>query len=70
MSIDATPRLRALGIDVDDIWQKAGESASLAMRDKALYGFTAIDRNGNRIDPQRIKSGIKPARSIFDRDFA
>lgn len=69
MGIDATPQLRALGIDVDDLWQKAGESASLAMRDKALYGFTAIDRNGNHIDPQRIKPA-RSTRSIFDRDFA
>lgn len=63
MSIDATPRLRALGIDVDDVWQKAGETAVQAMVDKALYGFAAFDGDGNRIDPKRIK----PARSIFDR---
>ena len=56
--------LRALGVDPDDIRRKALETARLIMRDRSLYGFSAQNAQGHRIDPRELLSG--PQRACAD----
>lgn len=47
--------LHELGVNMDDIWAKAAETAGQQMRDKALYGMTFVDSDGKRIPPSNIR---------------
>ena len=45
--------LEDIGIDVEDVWRKAGEVTTQIMRDRMLYGFNAV-KDGKRVNPKDL----------------